>query len=71
MAINTNALRGKIAEHNLTQKDVADELGITPKTFYNKMKRGKFDSDEMLQLSVILNLNKSDAANIFFSQLVT
>lgn len=67
--INTNKLRGIIAEKNLSQRNIAAELGITPETFYRKMKKGIFDSDEINQMIKILDIN--DPVAIFFTDKVT
>lgn len=67
--IDTHALKVKIVDENLTQKDVAQQLGITPKTFYKKMKKGIFNSNEIEQLIVILRI--PDPMSIFFAQKVT
>ena len=45
--IKTDELRGIIAKNGLSQSDVALKIGITPKTFYEKMKIGIFGSDEI------------------------
>lgn len=45
--IKTDELRGIIAKNGLSQTDVAKMIGITPKTFYEKMKNGVFGSDEI------------------------
>ena len=45
--IRTDKLRGKIAERGYTQTDMAKAIGVTPKTFYAKMKAGVFGSDEI------------------------
>lgn len=45
--IRTDELRGVIAKNGYSQSDVAKMLGITPKTFYGKMKKGVFGSDEI------------------------
>ncbi len=45
--VNTDKLRGKIAECGKSQVDVAKTIGIAPKTFYEKMNRGVFGSDEI------------------------
>ena len=45
--VNTNKLRGVIAQNGLAQTDVAKMLGITPKTFYDRMSKGVFGSDEI------------------------
>ena len=64
--INTDRLRGIIAEKRLTQQDVAAMIGVTPKTFYDKMKKGVFCSDEIEIM--VEKLNISDPMNIFFAK---
>lgn len=63
--VNVNKLRGIIAEKGLDQQDVAKMIGKTPKTFYSKMKAGKFDSDEMMKMITCLNIK--NPAEIFFA----
>ena len=48
--VNVNLLKGAMAEQGKSQRDVADMLGISERTFYNKMKRKVFDSDEIVQM---------------------
>lgn len=67
--VNTNKLRGIIAERGLDQKDVAELIGKSPKTFYEKMKRGKFDSDEISKM--VTGLNITNPVEIFFATDVT
>lgn len=67
--IDTNALRGVIVSRGLTQQDVARHLGIAPKTFYSKMKRGVFGSDEMECMIHLLSLE--NPGEIFFAKEVT
>lgn len=62
--INTNKLRGLIVEQGYTQADVAKIIGIAPKTFYDKMKKGVFGSDE-IQI-MIDTLQIEDPTAIFF-----
>ncbi len=64
--IQTNELKGIIAKNGLSQAKVAKMLGITPKTFYEKMKTGVFGSDE-IQI-MIDNLNIEDPVAIFFAK---
>lgn len=64
--IRTDKLRGLIAENGLTQSDVARVIGITPKTFYEKMQRGVFGSDEIEIM--IETLHIEDPAAIFFAR---
>ena len=61
--IQTDELKGIIAKRGLSQAKVAKMLGITPKTFYEKMKAGVFGSDE-IQI-MIDNLNIEDPVDIF------
>lgn len=63
--IKTNKLRGIIAENGMSQSDVASKIGITPKTFYSKMKNGVFGSDEIQTMIKILDID--DPMSIFFA----
>ena len=63
--IKTNELRGIIAKNGYSQSDIAKMIGITPKTFYEKMKIGVFRSDE-IQI-MIDNLKIEDPITIFFA----
>ena len=64
--IKTDELRGIIAKNGLSQTDVAKMIGVTPKTFYEKMKIGIFGSDE-IQI-MIDELHIDDPASIFFAK---
>jgi len=67
--IAVNKLRGIIAEQGMTQKEVAGQLGISQKTFYNKMKKGVFGTDEVEKMVGILSID--NPAEIFFANKVT
>lgn len=67
--IDTNALRGKIAEKGLSQARVAEHIGIAPKTFYEKMSKGVFGSDEIEAMIQLLEID--DPVRIFFANKVT
>lgn len=69
--INTNKLRGLIAERGLSQVKIAKYLGMTPKTFYTKMRNGVFDSDEIEAMIVKLDIPRDLCMDIFFAQDVT
>ena len=64
--IRTDELRGIIAKNGLSQSDVALKIGVTPKTFYEKMKIGIFGSDE-IQI-MIDELHIEDPTAIFFAK---
>lgn len=63
--ILTNELKAAIVRKGLTQEKVAGILGITPKTFYNKMSKGVFGSDEIEKMIEVLEI--SDPVSIFFA----
>lgn len=67
--IDTRSLVGVIYSRGLSQAKVAKMLGITPKTFYDKMKKGVFDSDE---IEIMINeLHIENPVEIFFANDVT
>ena len=67
--VNTDELRGVIAKNGKTQSDVAKMLNITPKTFYMRMQKGVFGSDE-IQI-MIDELHIDNPMDIFFAKEVT
>lgn len=69
--IDTNKLRGIIAEKGMSQAEMASILGITPKTFYQKMNKRVFDSDEIDVMISTLEIPHDKCVDIFFAQLVT
>ena len=64
--VDKNKLRGCIVANGKTQEDVAKYIGITPKTFYAKMKKGVFGSDEIEKMILLLNIE--DPLSIFFAK---
>lgn len=64
--IRTDVLRGKIAENGYSQADIAKKLGIAPMTFYRKMEKGVFGSDEIEMMIKILAIK--DPISIFFAR---
>jgi DNA-binding XRE family transcriptional regulator len=67
--VDTLKLKGVIVQNGKTQEDVANHLGIAPKTFYSKMKKRVFGSDEIE--SMIDYLKIEDPVSIFFAKEVT
>lgn len=64
--VKTDRLRGIIAENKKTQTDIAKAIGITPKTFYMRMKKGVFGSDE---IEIMIDVLKIDnPMDIFFAK---
>ena len=66
--IDTMKLKGIISERGLSQRKVAKSMGMTEKTFYGKMKKGVFDSDEMQQMIDLLKIE--NPMEIFLQMLV-
>ena len=67
--IRTDKLRGILAEKGVSQQKMAEIIGITPKTFYLKMKNGVFGSDEIQVMIETLGID--NPADIFFANEVT
>lgn len=64
--IRTDIIRGKMAEKGYTQIALAEILGITPKSFQNKMRKGVFKSNEMEKMISVLEIENPVA--VFFCQ---
>jgi len=69
--VNSQKLRGEIIAKGYTQEYIANQIGITPKTFTDRMKRGVFKSDEIEKIIEILQMDYGTAMSIFFSNSVT
>lgn len=64
--MNTNALRGKMAERRKTQRLIAKELGITPQTLSRKLAgKRQFTVEEASKLCEVLGLSGRERTNIF------
>lgn len=61
--MNVAKLRGVIAENGLSQRKVAEYLGMTEKTFYLKMKKGVFGTDEVVKMVRLMKIE--NPAEIF------
>ena len=57
-------LKAQMARKGITQNTLAKELGISPKTLYNKMKTGRFGTDDVTKIMHVLEI--SDPMPIFF-----
>ena len=55
--VAVDKLRGIIAERGMSQRQVAKVLGMTEKTFYTKMHKGVFGTDEAEQMIALLNID--------------
>jgi len=66
--IDTAKLRGLIVERGLSQRQVAESIGISSRTFYSKMKNGIFSSAEIDAMISVLAIQ--DPVSIFFANAV-
>ena len=67
--VDVKRLKSVMVLNDKTQKDVAKHLNMSTKTFYLKMKKGVFGSDEIE--SMIDYLHIDDPKEIFFAKSVT
>ena len=67
--VNTRKLRGLMAEKGRTGIHMAKVINKTPKTFYEKMKKGVFDSNEIE--AIVEDLSIENPEEIFFAKEVT
>ena len=64
-------LKGEIVGHGKRTQDVADLLGISLKSWYDRIKKRNFDADEMYKIKAFLDLSDQQALEIFFANEVT
>ena len=67
--IDVQGLKAEMVRHDYTQAKLAAELGISTRTFYNKLKAGEFGNKEMEIM--IEKLKLKDPMSIFFAKKVT
>lgn len=67
--VDANRLKSVMVLNGKTQEDVAEAIGIAPKTFYLKLKKGVFGSDEIEKMIEYLNID--EPMPIFFAKTVT
>ena len=67
--IDINELKACIARKGMTQADVAKQLNMSPRSFYNHIQKGVFGSDEIEKMVVLLDI--PDPVSVFFTSLVT
>ena len=69
--LNVDKVRGRMAEMRLTQKDVANALGIAVPTASQKLNRVRpMDLDEAEKLANLLHLDDWNFGEYFFARLL-
>ena len=66
---NANELKAAIARRGLTQKKLAEKIGMSEPTMNRKIKRGSFGLDEAQKIIDVLKIDKPE--EIFFAKEVT
>lgn len=64
--LNKNKLRAVFAEKGVSQKEVAQKIGISEATFSRKLKNGKFGIDEAEKMIKLLDIK--EPLPIFFAK---
>ena len=67
--VRSDLLNGEIARAGFSRASLARAIGITPKTFYDKEKKGVFGSDEIERIVTVCQI--ADPMPIFFPDFVT
>lgn len=66
--LNESKIRGRMAEQNITQKEVAAALGVAPATVSQKLNRIRpMNLDEAEKLAVLLGISDEDFGTYFFA----
>lgn len=67
MSKEFNKLRGKFAERNMSQKQVAAQIGLNPSTMTRKMNGlSEFTRTEIVMISQLLDLTRDELNSVFF-----
>lgn len=62
--VDTNKLKAVITEKGLTQTEVHNRMGLSKRQWQCRMEKKKFDSDDMMKLVTILEIE--NPTPIFF-----
>lgn len=66
--MDTNKIKGKLKENNLTYEDMSTALGISKTAFNDKINgKRKFYINEIKEMSKKLNLTDEEKINIFLN----
>lgn len=67
--VNIELLKQKIEESGYTVKYIAQSIGITRESLYNKMNRKtEFSAREIVMVTSLLKLNRDERDQIFFNE---
>ena len=63
--VDTYKLKCKLLEKGISQATLAKQLGLVPRTFYTRIKKGVFTNLEIEKMAEILEIE--DIMTIFFA----
>lgn len=67
--VDIELLKEKITTSGMTVKAIAEKSGILREIFYNRLKgTGEFTASEIVSLTKVLRLSKSDRDKIFLNE---
>ncbi len=67
--LNTDKVRGRMAERRITQQDVAIALGLAPATVSQKLNRVRpMNLDEAEKLATLLSISDAEFGEFFFAR---
>ncbi len=64
--LDVNAFKAALASKGYTQAQLAEKIGISPRTLSNRIKSGDFGSVEIKKISEVLDI--SNPLPIFFAK---
>ena len=64
--LDRNALKAEMTRYGYTQKQMAETIGISEKTFNLRMKSGIFGTDEVEKMIEVLHI--TNPMDIFFAK---
>jgi predicted XRE-type DNA-binding protein len=66
--MNIPKIKGLMAEQMMTQRAMAEMLGISLSSFHRKLKSGgnRFTLEELIKIKQALGLSEKEASEIFF-----
>ena len=67
--LDKKLLKAEMVKNGFTQEKLAKVIGVTPRTFTNRLKTGDFGSKEIEVMINVLRLD--DPMSIFFADKVT
>ena len=65
---NADLLREKIDSSGMTYTFIARQCGISRETLYNRLEKPDFKASEIIALTRVLRLTKTERDKIFFNQ---